>query len=177
MTERFKPTAAMYRAKATLHRNCPPGRALKLTPAEGQIIELIRPTSFSQLQKWLSEYGEVFWEWLITPSEVDGNELEVREKAYEALREVFDLPSQNPEGETSLVNLRLKIDAAKLLLATKNPLVAIQNNNGSNEDLPRGLRGKTNSQIEERLAQLQKHTPQPQLTKARSGDTLDASLE
>jgi hypothetical protein len=108
---------------------------------------------------------------------VDGNDLEARELAFEALREVFALPSENSEGETSLVNLRLKLDAAKLLLATKNPLVAIQNVNNAGEDLPRGLRGKTNSQIEERLAQLQKHTPQPQLTKARSGDTLDASLE
>jgi hypothetical protein len=69
------------------------------------------------------------------------------------------------------------MDAAKLLLASKNPLVAIQNNSMGSEDLPRGLRGKTNSQIEDRLAQLTKHTPQQQLTKARSGDTLDASLE
>ena len=177
MTERFKPTAAMFRVKATLHRSCPPSRAVTLTPADPSVMDLIRPTSWMQMRKWLDEYGEEFWSWLIIPSETDGNELEVREKAYASLREIFELPSEGMDGEASLANLRLKLDAAKILLASKNPLVAIQNNNGTDDHVPRGIKGKTTAQIEDRLAQLTKHTQQPQLTKARQMETIDAALE
>lgn len=177
MTERFRPTAAMHRCRAVLHRSVPPERALTLTPAEPRVLEWIRPTSWAQLQKWLNEYGEEFWCWLITCPAIDGNDLEVRELAFETLREVFALPTTTEDGETALANLRLKLDAAKILLASKNPLVAIQNNNGSDEYVPRGLKGKTASQIEDRFAQLTKHTGQQQLTKARQMDTIDAALE
>jgi hypothetical protein len=172
----FRPTTAMYRAKAILHRSCPPAQAVTLTPNEPKMHNLIRPTSLSQMNKWLETYGEEFWEWFITPPSVDGNEIQVRDKAYEVLLEIFGMSSQNEEGRVNYANLKLKLDAAKLLLVQKNPLVAIQNNVGE-ENIPRGLRGKTESQTEERLRQLTKYTQRQALPSGMAEDTIDAEME
>ena len=171
--KKFKPTDLMYRTKSILHRACPPQRAVMLTPNEPNIHNLIRPTSLAQLYKWLETYGEEFWEWFITPPAVDGNELEARDKAYAALMEIFDLPGITEEGNANYANMKIKLEAAKLLLAQKNPLVAIQNN-VNEEGTPRGLRGKTTSQIEDRLHQLTKHMPRQEL---RGSNTVEAELE
>lgn len=163
--QRFRPTPSMFRCKALLHRACPPEMAVNLTPSDPKFAGFVRPFSLLQIQKWLELFGEEFWEFLITPPNADGLEIETRTKAYETVLQIFALDDGTPE------TMKLKLDAAKLLLAARNPLVAIQNNNAT-EALPRGLRGKTISQQEERLAQLTKHIPRPELT-----GTIDAEVE
>jgi hypothetical protein len=117
----------------------------------------------AQIRKWLENHGEDFWEWLVTPPASDGKEMEARELALTTISEILNMDmGVDAEGKPRLdLNIiKLKLDAAKLLVGNKGPMIAIQNNvNEDEERLPRGLRGKSSTQIEARINQITRHIP------------------
>jgi hypothetical protein len=161
----FKPTPAMCRCKANLHRACSPSSVTALTPGDRNLPRYIAPTPVTQIRMWLEKFGEDFWEWLVTPPTQDGFELQARELALQALQRIFESNVVGEDGELNVLKARLQLDAAKVILASRTPLVAIQNNNNSvdSEKLPPGLRSKTENQLESRYQSITRHLPASQV--------------
>lgn len=159
----FIPTSAMYRTRANLHRSCSPDQAVSLTPMSQLLVNYIRPTPMLQIRKWLEKYKEEFWEWLITPPASDGQDIEARDLAYKAINEILSLSTLNEEtNKPDIVIAKMKIEAARMLLANKGPMIAIQNN-VNDETIPPGLRAKTSHQLEQRLHQITRHIPEERM--------------
>lgn len=157
----FKITPAMLRCKANLHKSCPPALVSNLTAMDAALPKYIAPTPMVQLRKWHIDHGADFWEWLCTPIDQDGKALEARDAAYKCLMEILDLPLKTFTGEVDVEVLKAKQKAIDTVLSKGVPMIAIQNNNsgGMPEMLPRGLKGQSPFQLEEKLSKIQKQLP------------------
>ena len=124
-------------------------------------MRYIAPTPIAQIRKWLENYKEDFWFWFVTPPHTDGQELAARDLAYEALTKILAIDTMRDDGSNDISIMKCQLEAAKLLLGNKGPMIAIQNNNGIDADgpLPLGLRRKSQSQIVDRLNDITKHLP------------------
>jgi hypothetical protein len=126
------------------------------------LVNYIRPTPMIQIRKWLENHGEEFWEWLITPPASDGQDIEARDLAYKTINEIMRLDTINQEtNRPDICIAKMKLDAARLLLMNKGPMIAIQNN-VNDDSMPPGLRSKTSHQLEQRLHQITRHIPDAQ---------------
>lgn len=160
-TKEFKPTPAMLRAKALLHKALRDDELRSLSPESAQLPRAVSPTPMPLLRKWIKDSPE-FWPWLLTPVDSDASSLRAKELAYAHLVEVLELSIKRDDGSIDHDVLKAKQKATDMLLAKDKPMVQIANNTlhasgpGSLPpgSVPRGLRGKNTGMIASRVEAL-----------------------
>lgn len=157
----FKPTLHMRRMKAALHRNCPPSKLQMLTPADKEIWRYIAPIRLQFLTDCLKTYGEEFWVWLLTPEEEDGKREMLIDTAKDVLDRVLQMELYDPlTGKPDVKLVRVIASVALELLRLgkeEKPLVQVMQVN--TQDIPKGIKGKTETELEDRLRTMLKHLP------------------
>lgn len=164
----FKPTAAMRRCKALLHKACSDRFLHLLTPEAPDLVRYVTPTPMPLVRKWIRDSPD-FWPWLLTPVDADADSLHARELAYAHLCEVLTLNLRREDGSIDHDVLKAKQKVADLLLGKGTPLVQLTNANTTNTlhashaetqtlapgGVPRGLKGKNAGMIERRIQALE----------------------
>lgn len=165
MTEQeasFNPSLAMRRAKVALHRNCPITKVVTLLATDPDIPKFIAPTPLAQIIYWQQKYGQEFWLWFIAPEEDCGKASLAKDLARDALISLLSVKLVE-DGRLIVDPDTAKIvqKAAESVLNKGTPMIAIQNNTMGlpQAETPRGIKGKSQIQIQDRLKAIQQHVP------------------